>query len=85
MEQAVAWTRAAGTMVATGMERPDSTVTLSAIDFAISGKRFLSSQSGGSHIRRDIPRFARMLARGEIDPRPIASRLFGLDEINEAR
>jgi Zn-dependent alcohol dehydrogenase len=84
MEQAVAWTRAAGTMVATGMERPDSTVTLSAIDFAISGKRFLSSQSGGGHIRRDVPRFARMLARGEIDPRPIASRLFGLDEINDA-
>ena len=84
MAQAVAMTRPAGTMVATGMEAPDSTVTLSAIDFAISGKRMLSSQSGGSHIRRDVPRFAGMLARGEIDAAPIVSRLFSLDEINDA-
>ena len=84
MAQAVAMTRPAGKMVATGMEAPDSTVTLSAIDFAISGKRMLSSQSGGSHIRRDVPRFAAMLERGEIDPLPIVSRLYGLDEINDA-
>ena len=84
MEQAVAWTRAAGTMVATGMERPDSTVTLSAIDFAISAKRFLSSQTGGGHIRRDVPRFAGMLERGEIDAGPIVSARFGLGEINDA-
>jgi S-(hydroxymethyl)glutathione dehydrogenase/alcohol dehydrogenase len=84
MEQAVAMVRGAGTMVATGMERPDSTVTLSAIDFAISGKRMLSSQTGGSHIRRDVPRFTGMLERGEIDAAPIVTRLFGLDEINDA-
>jgi Zn-dependent alcohol dehydrogenase len=66
------------------MERPDSTVTPSAIDFAISGKRMLSSQTGGSHIRRDVPRFTGMLARGEIDAAPIVTRLFGLEEINDA-
>jgi S-(hydroxymethyl)glutathione dehydrogenase/alcohol dehydrogenase len=84
MAQAVAMTRLAGTMVATGMEAPDSTVTLSAIDFAISGKRMLSSQTGGGHIRRDVPRFAAMLEHGEIDAAPIVSRLYALDEINEA-
>jgi Zn-dependent alcohol dehydrogenase len=44
----------------------------------------LSSQTGGSHIRRDVPRFEAMLERGEIDPVPIVSRRYGLEEINDA-
>jgi S-(hydroxymethyl)glutathione dehydrogenase/alcohol dehydrogenase len=84
MAQALAMTRPAGTMVPSGWERLDSTVTLPAVDFAIAGKRIQSCQFGGAHIRRDIPRFAAMMAAGVLDAQLLISRRFGLEEANEA-
>jgi S-(hydroxymethyl)glutathione dehydrogenase / alcohol dehydrogenase len=84
MAQALAMTRPAGTMVPSGWETLQSTVTLPAVDFAISGKRIQSCQYGGAHIRRDIPRFASMMAAGLLDPEPLVERRFGLDQANEA-
>jgi S-(hydroxymethyl)glutathione dehydrogenase/alcohol dehydrogenase len=84
MAQALAMTRPAGTMVPSGWETLESTVTLSAVEFAVSGKRIQSCQYGGAHIRRDIPRFAAMMAAGVLDPEPLVERRFTLDEANEA-
>jgi S-(hydroxymethyl)glutathione dehydrogenase / alcohol dehydrogenase len=84
MAQALAMTRPAGTMVPSGWETLSSTVTLPAVDFAIGGKRIQGCQFGGAHIRRDIPRFARMLETGQLDPAPLVSRRFALDEANAA-
>jgi S-(hydroxymethyl)glutathione dehydrogenase/alcohol dehydrogenase len=84
MAEALAMTRPAGTMVPSGWETLSSTVTLPAVDFAIGGKRIQSCQFGGAHIRRDIPRFARMLETGQLDAEPLVSRRFDLDEANEA-
>ena len=84
MAQALAMTRPAGTMVPSGWETLSSTVTLPAVDFAISGKRIHSCQYGGAHIRRDIPRFAAMMAAGLLDPAPLVGRRFALDEADEA-
>ncbi|HEX6618373.1 MAG TPA: zinc-binding dehydrogenase [Solirubrobacteraceae bacterium] len=84
MAQALAMTRPAGTMVPSGWETLTSTVTLPAVDFAISGKRIQSCQFGGAHIRRDIPRFAGMLEAGLLDPEPLFSRRFALEQVNEA-
>jgi S-(hydroxymethyl)glutathione dehydrogenase / alcohol dehydrogenase len=84
MATALAMTRPAGTMVPAGWETLASTVTLPAVDFAIAGKRIQSCQFGGAHIRRDIPRFAAMLADGLLDAAPLISRRFGLDEVNAA-
>jgi S-(hydroxymethyl)glutathione dehydrogenase/alcohol dehydrogenase len=84
MEQAFLMTRRAGTVVPTGMERLDATVTLPAIEFSIGSRRIHGCQYGGARIRKDIPRFAQMMERGLIDPRPIVSRTFSLDEVNEA-
>jgi Zn-dependent alcohol dehydrogenase len=84
MEQAFMMTRRAGTFVPSGMETLDATVTLPAIEFAIGSRRIHACQYGGAHIRRDIPRFVQMLERGLVDARPIVSRLFALDEVNEA-
>jgi S-(hydroxymethyl)glutathione dehydrogenase/alcohol dehydrogenase len=84
MAQALAMTRPAGTMVPSGWETLSSTVTLPAVDFAISGKRIQSCQYGGAHIRRDIPRFAAMMAAGLLDAEPLISRRFGLDDANAA-
>jgi S-(hydroxymethyl)glutathione dehydrogenase/alcohol dehydrogenase len=84
MATALAMTRPAGTMVPAGWETLSSTVTLPAVDFAIAGKRIQSCQFGGAHIRRDIPRFAAMMASGLLDAEPLISRRFGLDEVNAA-
>jgi Zn-dependent alcohol dehydrogenase len=84
MAQALAMTRAAGTMVPSGWETLSSTVTLPAVDFAIAGKRIQSCQFGGAHIRRDIPRFAGMMAAGLLDAEPLVSRRYALDQANEA-
>jgi S-(hydroxymethyl)glutathione dehydrogenase / alcohol dehydrogenase len=84
MAQALAMTRPAGTMVPSGWERLDSTVTLPAVDFAISGKRIQSCQYGGAHIRRDIPRFAAMMSAGLLDAEPLIGRRFGLEEADDA-
>jgi S-(hydroxymethyl)glutathione dehydrogenase / alcohol dehydrogenase len=84
MTQALAMTRPAGTMVPAGWETLSSTVTFPAVDFAIGGKRIQSCQFGGAHIRRDIPRFAAMMAAGLLDAEPLVGRRFGLDEANEA-
>jgi S-(hydroxymethyl)glutathione dehydrogenase/alcohol dehydrogenase len=84
MQEAFAMTRPAGTFVPAGWTTLSATVTLSAVDFAIGARRILSCQYGGATIRRDIPRFARMLEEGVVDARPIVSRTYGLDEINEA-
>jgi Zn-dependent alcohol dehydrogenase len=84
MAQALAMTRPAGTMVPAGWETLFSEVTFPAVDFAISGKRIQSCQFGGAHIRRDIPRFAAMMAAGVLDPEPLIGRRFALDEANDA-
>jgi S-(hydroxymethyl)glutathione dehydrogenase/alcohol dehydrogenase len=84
MATALAMTRPAGTMVPAGWETLGSTVTLPAVDFAIAGKRIQSCQFGGAHIRRDIPRFAAMLADGRLDAEPLISRRFGLDQADAA-
>ena len=84
MAQALAMTRPAGTMVPAGWETLASTVTLPAVDFAISGKRIQSCQFGGAHIRRDVPRFAAMMAGGLLDAEPLIGRRFGLDEADDA-
>jgi S-(hydroxymethyl)glutathione dehydrogenase/alcohol dehydrogenase len=84
MEQAFRMTRPAGTVVVTGWESPAATVTLPAVEFAILGKTIHSCQFGGARIRRDIPRFARMLEDGLIDAGPIVSRRYALDEVNAA-
>jgi S-(hydroxymethyl)glutathione dehydrogenase/alcohol dehydrogenase len=84
MADALAMTRAAGTMVPSGWETLSSTVTLPAVDFAIAGKRIQSCQYGGAHIRRDVPRFASMMASGLLDAEPLIGRRFGLEEANDA-
>jgi S-(hydroxymethyl)glutathione dehydrogenase/alcohol dehydrogenase len=84
MQLAFQMTRPSGTFVPAGWTNLSATVTLPAVDFAIGGRRILSCQYGGATIRRDIPRFAQMMADGVVDARPIVSRTFALDEINDA-
>ncbi len=82
--QAIAMTRRAGTVVLTGLETMGSMVTLSQVDFALRGKTVRSCQNGMSRMRRDIPRYVRMLEEGVVTAAPIITNRYGLEEINDA-
>ncbi|MFC9980932.1 zinc-binding dehydrogenase [Gordonia sp. NPDC127522] len=84
MEQAFAMTRGGGTMVPTGMESPTATVTLHGYEFAIGSKRILSSQTGGGDIIDMIPRFARLMDDGRLDPAAMVTDVYDLDDIATA-
>ena len=82
--QAFMMARKAGTVVLTGIERFDSTVTLPQFELALRGKSLHSCQNGRVRMRRDIPRFTRMLEDGVVDAKPIITGVYPLDRINEA-
>jgi Zn-dependent alcohol dehydrogenase len=82
--QAFMMARKAGTVVLTGIERFDSTVTLPQFELALRGKSLHSCQNGKVRMRRDIPRFVRMLEDGVVDAKPIISGVYPLAKINEA-
>jgi S-(hydroxymethyl)glutathione dehydrogenase / alcohol dehydrogenase len=84
MEQAFHMARNAGTVVYTGVQTMDSTITFPAVMLALRGRTVRSCQSGNTWMSRDIPLFARMIEQGLVDPKPIISRTYALDEINDA-
>jgi S-(hydroxymethyl)glutathione dehydrogenase/alcohol dehydrogenase len=86
MVQTFLMTRRAGTVVPTGMTKQSmtETITLPAVEFGVGARKIHGCQYGGAHIRRDIPRFVRMLEAGLVDAEPIVSRRLPLDEVNEA-
>ena len=84
METAFHMARNAGTVVYTGVENATSTITFPAVMLALRGRTIRSCQSGNTWMSRDIPLFARMIERGQVDPRPVISRTYALDEINDA-
>lgn len=84
MRDAFLMTRAGGTVVPTGMETPEAEVTLPALEFSISARRVLGSQTGGGHLKRDVPRFVDLLERGRVSAEHIAGATFRLNDINEA-
>jgi S-(hydroxymethyl)glutathione dehydrogenase/alcohol dehydrogenase len=83
-ELVIGLVRGGGTVVLTSMAQPTDTVTFPALDIGVSGKRILSSQSGGGHLRRDLPLFARLLRTGQIDAAPLMSATYPLVEIDRA-
>jgi S-(hydroxymethyl)glutathione dehydrogenase/alcohol dehydrogenase len=84
MEQAFHMARNAGTVVYTGVETMASTITFPAVMLALRGRTVRSCQSGNTWMSRDIPLFATMIEQGRVDPGPLISRTYLLDEINEA-
>jgi Zn-dependent alcohol dehydrogenase len=77
--QAILMSRRAGTVVLTSIERGDATVTVPQVALAVQGRAILSCQNGNVRMRRDLPRFIRMLTA-----EPILTRRYSLDEINDA-
>lgn len=83
-EQAFAMARGGGVVVPTSMAQPTDSITLNALDFGVGAKRISSSQTGGGHLKRDIPLYAAMLENGTIDSTHIISKTFTLDDVNAA-
>ena len=71
-------------MPATGVQAMESTITFPAVMLALRGRTIRSCQSGNTWMSRDIPLFARMMEQGHVDPRPVISRTYALEEINDA-
>jgi S-(hydroxymethyl)glutathione dehydrogenase/alcohol dehydrogenase len=82
--QAIVMSRRAGTVVLTGLATFGTEVAVNQVDLALRGRTIQSCQNGMSRMRRDIPRYARMLEAGVVDARPIITGHYALEEINEA-
>ncbi|WP_217238014.1 zinc-binding dehydrogenase [Streptomyces sp. AC555_RSS877] len=84
VQQAVAMSRRAGTVVLTGVQWAQGTVSLPQNAIAIHGRRILSCQNGQSVMSRDLARCVALMESGEYDARPVVTAEYTLDQVNEA-
>ncbi|MET0628927.1 MAG: Zn-dependent alcohol dehydrogenase [Acidimicrobiia bacterium] len=82
--QAYATARRGGTVVVVGMAAADSTVTFSGLSLFYEGKRLLGCVYGGAQVRRDFPKFVRLVETGRLDLGSMVTRHIHLDEVNDA-
>jgi Zn-dependent alcohol dehydrogenase len=83
-QQAFVMARRAGTVVFTGIQSQAATFTVAQHEIALRGRSLLSCQMGMVRMRRDLPRYVRMLEAGVLDPRPILTGTYPLDRIQDA-
>ncbi|MFE9445861.1 zinc-binding dehydrogenase [Streptomyces sp. NPDC006602] len=76
--------RRAGTVVLSGLKDVAAEVTLAQIPLAVQSRQVLSTQNGNVRMRRDLPAYVRLLERGALDPKPIVTTTYRLDDINTA-
>jgi S-(hydroxymethyl)glutathione dehydrogenase/alcohol dehydrogenase len=82
--QAILMSRRAGTVVLSSVERADAVVTVPQVAIAVQSRAIVSTQNGNVRMRRDLPRFIRMLENGWVTAEPIVTSRYPLDGINEA-
>lgn len=76
--------RRAGTVVLSGLKDVAGEVTLPQIPLAVQSRQVLSTQNGNVRMRRDLPAYVRLLERGVLDPAPVITSTYALDDINTA-
>jgi S-(hydroxymethyl)glutathione dehydrogenase / alcohol dehydrogenase len=77
-------TRRGGVVVPLGMTDWGVTVELPVNDLAMRGREVRSCQYGNVDIRRDLPRFARVLEAGLLDPAAMVERTYPLADAGKA-
>jgi S-(hydroxymethyl)glutathione dehydrogenase / alcohol dehydrogenase len=82
--QALLMSRRAGRVVLTSVQRGDATVTFPQVAISVQSREIISAQNGKVRMRRDLPRFIRMMEDGLITPDPIITNRYTLDQINDA-
>jgi len=74
-----------GHLLTTAVGYPaDAKVSFPAGIFTNGSKTVHSSQYGGSHSRRDIPRYVRLIEKGLFDAKSLVTSVYSLDQIKEA-
>ena len=76
--------RRAGTIVFTGVKQIGVTVEFGQPQITVDGRRILGSQNGMVRMRRDLPRYARLIESGALVAEPILTRRYRLTEMDEA-
>ena len=76
--------RRAGTVVLSGLKDVAGEVTLPQIPLAVQSRQVLSTQNGNVRMRRDLPAYIRLLERGALDPKPVVTATYRLDDVNTA-
>ncbi|MBO3746424.1 Zn-dependent alcohol dehydrogenase [Streptosporangiaceae bacterium NEAU-GS5] len=81
-----AWqaTRRGGDVIVVGAGAMDDQVPFNAFSLLFEGKNLLSSLYGGSDVRRDFPKFARLYASGQLDLDSMISARIKLADLNDA-
>jgi len=81
---AVEISRRAGTVVLSGLKDAAAEVLMPQVPLAVQSRQLLSTQNGNVRMRRDLPRYIRLLERGGLDAEPIVTSRYRLDDINTA-
>jgi S-(hydroxymethyl)glutathione dehydrogenase/alcohol dehydrogenase len=82
---AVQASRRGGRTVLTGFEIGGATLPLPQVETALQSRQILSSQNGQVHMKSDLQRYTGLLERGLLDPGPIITRRYSIDELDTAR
>jgi S-(hydroxymethyl)glutathione dehydrogenase / alcohol dehydrogenase len=82
--QAYSTARRGGTVVVVGMPAADSSVTFPGLSLFFEGKQLLGCVYGSAQVRRDFPRFVRLVESGRLDLASMVTRHIHLDEVNDA-
>jgi S-(hydroxymethyl)glutathione dehydrogenase/alcohol dehydrogenase len=84
LTDALASARKGGTVVITGLSRVDGRASLAMFPFVMQEKRLIGSAYGSGDPLRDIPRLVALHAAGRLKLSEIATRTYGLDQVNDA-
>jgi S-(hydroxymethyl)glutathione dehydrogenase/alcohol dehydrogenase len=84
MRQSFEATRYGGVVVPTGLESLTAEVTLSNLQYALSSRTIVGSQCGGGDVRRIVPAYEALLARGTLRPDAIITARYPLDAAADA-
>jgi S-(hydroxymethyl)glutathione dehydrogenase/alcohol dehydrogenase len=83
MQQAWEFTQRGGTLIYLGFGQLGN-VSYPASQFANNGRTVISGQQGGLNMMRDLPRFVRLIERGQLDLKSMVTSTWPLDRTHEA-
>lgn len=83
MQQAWQLTRRGGSLVYLGFGQVGN-VSYAASAFANNGRNVFAGQQGGLHMMRDLPRFVKLIERGQLDLKSLVTSTWQLDQIKSA-
>lgn len=84
MRQSFEATRYGGVVVPTGLESLTAEVTLSNLQYALSSRTIIGSQCGGGDVRRIVPEYEELLARGALRPDAVITGRYPLVDAADA-